>query len=152
VAIGLSLLAGWLAVFTVGSQLPSQGQNNPIMQLLTCQASSTLVLGILASCLGLWRRRYLEPSATTGGAEAYVSAAISGFVCMALVQAFPSLFAGFLDFSKDQSTYNSFALAGSFIAFLSGMDQSFFENLICWVRSKLGLSDRVNVLDGGPSR
>jgi len=96
--LGLALVLEWLTVFTVGSQMPHERYHEMLAQgglravggfLLHTLAepnTSTLLLGVLASCLGMWRRRFQSSQKDSDAAASYVSATISGLV-VAMIRA-----------------------------------------------------------------
>ena len=151
--LGLGLVLGWLAVFTVGSQMPHELYHDMLahgglravggflLHTLAEPNMSTLLLGVLASCLGMWRRRFQSPQKDSDAASAYVSATISGLVVAMITLAFPFLGSPILGFTPDQHTYNPFALAASIIAFYSGYDENVFDRIGAFVVHKLLPSD-----------
>ena len=150
--LGVGFLLGWLAAFMIGSQLPHQAYSDMVagggvravagmlMLVLTLRETSICLLGVLASCLGMWRRRYKFPEKTGDFWADQVSATISGLVAAITALAFPAVGSGIFGFEQDHNTYNTFALAGSLIAFYAGYDENFFEDLgryvIDWFRGK----------------
>ena len=140
----LALLGSWLTLFTIGSQLDKKDQSHVIMKLLTSQEPNILMLGMLSSSMGVWRRRN-QNSPETGPQVDYLSAVISGLVSTVAVVVFPHGISsievnGAKLFYPDQNTYSVFSLVASFIAFFSGYDKKFFDNWTHWILKKAGLA------------
>jgi hypothetical protein len=148
----MSLLLGYLGVFTIGSQVSSQ-QFSPsnicydaVMSVLTYRESSICILGILASCLGMWRRL------NQGGSEpgtpwvlTYTTACISGLVLSSVVVGVPNAIdAGWelIDLSRapggpGERNYIALATLASFVSFLSGYDRTVFDRVIAIIAKRL---------------
>lgn len=140
--IGLWLLLTWLALFTIGSQIdssPYQGLETPQafgMFILTNRETSVTALAILASCLGTWRHRNVSPddrTAATRPGVAYTAGAIGGLFFGLVTVVAPWMLTGVfsgLTLARDQMNYATFAVIGSFIAFVSGCDPNVFDRWI----------------------
>jgi hypothetical protein len=139
--IGVLLIATWLTVYTIGSQLPhsrfhemiakreSQSPYAYIMLGLTTPQTSIVTLAVFASCLGMWRNRN-RGDTFLAGLDAYVSAMISGFLAGLLVCCFHLIAPKMLDYSPDQGTYNSLGPAASALGFYSGYDRNLIDGLV----------------------
>lgn len=148
--LGIGLLLGWLVLFTIGSQIDSSPYKtlaSPAafaMFVLTNRETSVSLLGVVASCLGTWRRRNLNPdgvAVTTAPGIAYTSGAISGLIFALIIVACPALLSGLfpmLTMERDARNYDVFAVIGSFVAFLSGFDPNIFDQWIAQWGRKLG--------------
>lgn len=153
---GLFLLSLYLALFTLGSQVPSSAFKefrSPyefMMFVLTLRESSILLLGIVASCLGTWRKRNQDATEANRVAWylAYTSAGIGGAVMSGIAVGLPSIFGqmtSLFDLSRSgsdgrgQQNYTTLAFLGSFLAFLSGYDKTYFDRVIAYVAKRIGL-------------
>jgi hypothetical protein len=107
--LGLVLLATFLAVFTVGSQIPSAPYRQPnsaysaLMFTLTDRETSICILAIIAACLGVWRRIYQASEGTALSTRqpwllAYTSSSIGGLITAAIVLGVPHV----IDLASDQ--------------------------------------------------
>ena len=158
--LGLGLLALYLIIFTVGSQVPSPTFKAPsslgeaAWLILTYRETSVCLLSIVAACLGTWRRFYQAKegviiATTQPRFLAYVSACIGGLITTAVVVGLPNM----LDMVSDQITisrnandgsgqrnYNAMAMLASAVAFFSGYDKTFLDRLLGLVLRKLGLA------------
>lgn len=153
--LGLGLMCGFLGLFSIGSQVPSSAYadrnslHDIVMWFVTLRETNVAMLGILASCLGTWRRRNQDPNHRTDyWYLAYISAGISGLVMAGLAIAMPSAIGltSLFDLSRasgpGQQNYTNMALLGSFVAFLSGYDDTIFDRVIHNAAQKLGLQDK----------
>ena len=139
--LGVAFLLGWLVVFMIGSELPHQAYSDMVtgggvravagmlMLVLTLRETSICLLGVLASCLGMWCRRYKFPEKRGDFWTDQVSATISGLVSAITVLAFPAIGPGIFGFTPNQNTYSTFAIVGSLIAFYAGYDENFFDDV-----------------------
>jgi hypothetical protein len=158
--LGLGLLATYLVIFTVGSQIPGPTLRAPesfsdaIFIVLTYRETSVCLLAIVAACLGTWRRinqahegmivRLGEPWFL-----AYTSACIGGLITTAVVVGLPSLLDQFSDqftISRDPKdgagprNYVSMAMLASAVAFFSGYDKTFLDRLLGLFLRRIGLA------------
>jgi hypothetical protein len=153
-ALGMTFLLGYVALFTVGSQVSSQHFTPPknpldaVMFVLTYRESSVCVLGIVASCLGMWRRLNQDGSEPPGPwFLSYTSACINGLILSGVVVALPNMIdAGveIINISRDpagggQRNYISMAMLASVVAFLSGYDRTVFDRILAMFAKRLGL-------------
>lgn len=152
---GFFLLILYLTVFTIGSQVSSAPYSSPksfaqlVMLILTLRESSIPLLGMIAGCLGTWRRRNQDPSeAKHLSYLAYISACIGGLVMSGLVVGVPSIFGEMTNLfelsrsavdGKGQQNFTTISLLASFISFLSGYDTSFFDRVIAIAAKRLGV-------------
>ncbi len=163
--IGLILLFAWLLVFTIGSQVPSSRYDgvedanfivlawNMFMLTLTRPIPSICILGTIASCLGMWRHRFLSNRRQANPASVpiaetfscYIASAIAGLITSLVVMVVPGLCAQTSIFSFDQNTYLAFSLTCSVLAYQAGYDESFFNR----IRSLL--TDRILRLHKRPA-
>mgnify|MGYP000882810982 CR=1 FL=1 len=150
---GMGLLLIFIPLFTVGSQVSSQTYAHPknlsdfFMLVLTYRESSICLLGVVASCLGTWRRlNKFGSEPDLAPLVAYTAACISGLGLTLVVVGFPE-FVGSVwqEVGMDRSAggagernYMALAILGSYVSFLSGYELNFFDRMLLQVSRKLG--------------